>query len=103
MIEAGKTFEKLARVQGTNLQDPDDAANSMVDAYKAYRNEDPKAAIRCLEVAIQRYCYKGNFRRAATHKENLGDVCEKELKDLKAAREHYEQAAEWYEGDEAHA
>lgn len=102
MIEAGKAFERAAEVQTKNLNDADDAANSMVDAFKAYRTEDPKAAVRCLDVAIQRYCSKGNFRRAATHKEHMAEAYE-QMQDTKAALECYEQAAEWYEGDNAYA
>ncbi|KAL2112484.1 hypothetical protein VUR80DRAFT_7481 [Thermomyces stellatus] len=101
MREAGQAFEKAAAIQTKNLNEPDDAANTMVDAFKAYRTIDPEAASRCLDVAVQRYCVKGNFRRAATHKESLGDLYETELGDNKKAMECYEAAAGWYEGDNA--
>jgi alpha-soluble NSF attachment protein len=100
--EAGKAFERAAEVQTKNLNDPDDAANTMLEAYKVYRTEDPKAAIRCLDTAIQRYCAKGNFRRAATHKEHMAETCE-QMQDTKAAMDNYEQAAEWFESDNAMA
>ncbi|KAH8706688.1 alpha-soluble NSF attachment protein [Ilyonectria robusta] len=102
-VEAGKAFEQAAQVQTQNLKEPDDAANSLVDAFKAYRKDDPPAAARCLNVAIDRYCAKGNFRRAASHKENLGELYEVDLGDNKAALECYEAAAGWYEGDNAAA
>lgn len=102
-VEAGKAFEQAAQVQTQNLREPDDAANSLVDAFKAYRKDDPPAAARCLNVAIDRYCAKGNFRRAASHKENLGELYEVDLGDNKAALECYEAAAGWYEGDNAAA
>jgi len=102
VIEAGRAFERAADIQSKNLNDADDAANTLVDAFKAYRADDPKAAIRCLDVAIQRYCAKGNFRRAATHKEHMAETCE-QMQDTKAALDNYEQAAEWYEGDNAYA
>ena len=75
----------------------------MVDAFKAYRKEDPKAAIRCLRVAVDRYCQRGNFRRAAGHKEAMGEMYEQDLSDPKSALEAYEAAASWYEGDNATA
>ena len=103
MVEAGKAFEQAAQIQTNNLKEPDDAANTLVDAYKAYRKDDPKAAARCLNVAIDRYCAKGNFRRAATHKENLGELYEQELGDQKSAIEAYEKAAGWFEADNATA
>ncbi|KAL0940951.1 alpha-soluble NSF attachment protein [Colletotrichum truncatum] len=101
--EAGQAFEKAAQVQTNNLKEPDDAANTMVDAFKAYRKDDPEAAVRCLDVAVNQYCAKGNFRRAAGHKEALGELFETELGDSKRALEAYEAAAGWYEGDNAAA
>ena len=44
---------------------------------------------------------KGNFRRAATHKQNLAELYEVELQDQKRAMEAYELAAGWYENDNA--
>ncbi|UNI20084.1 vesicular-fusion protein S17 [Purpureocillium takamizusanense] len=102
-VEAGKAFEQAAQIQTNKLNEPDDAANTLVDAFKAYRKEDPQAAARCLNVAIDRYCSKGNFRRAATHKESLGELYDQDLGDTKSALEAYEAAAGWYEGDNANA
>ncbi len=101
--EAGAAFEKAAQIQTVNLKEPDDAANTMIDAFKVYRKDDPRAAVRCLEVAITQYCAKGNFRRAASHKESMGDLYENELGDMKGALESYEQAANWYDSDNASA
>lgn len=101
--EAGQTFEKAAQIQITNLKEPDDAANTYVDAFKVYRAEAPEDAVRCLDFSINQYCTKGNFRRAASHKENLGDLFENQMGDLKRACDAYETAAGWYEGDGAGA
>ncbi|KAI1343960.1 TPR-like protein [Xylariaceae sp. FL0016] len=101
--EAGQAFEKAAAIQTQHLNEPDDAANTMVDAFKVYRKESPADAVKCLEVSVQQYCKKGNFRRAAQHKENIGEVYEVELGDTKRALECYEAAAGWYESDNAAA
>ncbi|KAI1093440.1 TPR-like protein [Rostrohypoxylon terebratum] len=101
--EAGQAFEKAAAVQTKQLNEPDDAANTLVDAFKVYRKENPEDAVRCLDVAVNQYCKKGNFRRAAQHKENMGEVFENEVGDMKRALECYESAAGWYEGDNAAA
>jgi alpha-soluble NSF attachment protein len=101
--ESGQAFEKAAQISIKNLNEPDDAANMMVDAFKVYRTESPQDAVRCLDAAIDRYCAKGNFRRAASHKESLGEVYEQQLGDPKAALQCYETAAGWYEGDNATA
>jgi alpha-soluble NSF attachment protein len=103
VLEAGQTFEKAAEIQTKNLQEPDDAANTLTDAFKAYRKVDAASAARCLSVAIDRYCAKGNFRRAAGQKEQLAVLYEEELGDAKSALEAYEAAAGWYEGDNANA
>ncbi|OAQ96493.1 hypothetical protein LLEC1_01388 [Akanthomyces lecanii] len=102
-LDAGKAFEKAAEVFTKNLNEPDDAANSLIDAFKAYRKTDPQSAVRCVKVAIQRYCAKGNFRRAASQQEALAEVYEQELNDPKNALEACESAASWYEGDNASA
>jgi alpha-soluble NSF attachment protein len=53
--------------------------------------------------AINHYTMKGNFRRAATHQQNLAEVYEVELGDQKRAVEAYETAAGWFESDNAEA
>jgi alpha-soluble NSF attachment protein len=64
---------------------------------ESYRKDDPEAAARCLDRAIAHYCSKGNFRRAATHKQNLAELYEVELGDNTRAAAAYEEAAGWYE------
>ncbi|KAL1891929.1 vesicular-fusion protein S17 [Ceratocystis pirilliformis] len=102
-VDAGKALEQAANIQEQNLKDPDDAANTRLDAFKAYRKDDPAAAARCVELAIRQYCSRGNFRRAAGHQEALAEIYDTELGNTKAALEAYEQAAGWYEGDNAPA
>jgi alpha-soluble NSF attachment protein len=99
--EAGQAFERAAAIQQQKLNEPDDAANTLVEAFKSYRKDDPEDAARCLEQAIHHYTLKGNFRRAATHKQNIAEVYELELGDQKRAMEAYETAAGWYENDNA--
>ncbi|KAL1992798.1 hypothetical protein VTN49DRAFT_3554 [Thermomyces lanuginosus] len=99
--EAGLAFEKAADIQRNNLNEPDDAANSLTEAFKVYRKTNPEDAVRVLESAIQHYISKGNFRRAASHQQNLGEVYEVEIGNAKKALEAYEKTAEWYESDNA--
>lgn len=101
--EAGEAFEKAASVQRNQLNEPDDEANTLTEAFKAYKKDDPEAAARCLDKAIAHYCSKGNFRRAATNKQNLAELYEVELGDNTRAAAAYEEAAGWYEGDNAEA
>ncbi|KAH0609936.1 uncharacterized protein H6S33_012482 [Morchella sextelata] len=100
--EAGQAFEKAAEIQ-LKINEPDDAANTHVEAYKAYKKDDPSAAARVLEKAISHYTLKGNFRRAATHQQNLAELFELELGDIKRAIDAYELAGDWFQGDNAEA
>ncbi|KAK3675053.1 vesicular-fusion protein S17 [Recurvomyces mirabilis] len=100
---AGQTFEKVAELQRSKLNEPDDAANSMVEAFKSYKKDEPESAARCLDQAINHYTMKGNFRRAATQKQQLAELFEVEVGDQKRACEAYETAAGWFEADNAEA
>ncbi len=49
------------------------------------------------------YTSRGNFRRAATHQQNLAEIYKNELGDKKKAMEAYKTTAEWFESDNAGA
>ena len=101
--EAGQAFEKAAKVLTEKVNEPDDAANANNDAAKAYGKEYPEDSVRCLKLVIQQYCSRGNFRRAAREKENMGERYESEMGDRKNAILAYTDAANWYEGDGSQA
>ncbi|OAX84206.1 hypothetical protein ACJ72_01416, partial [Emergomyces africanus] len=44
--EAGMAFEKAAAVFTNNLNEPDDAANILTEAFKVYRKTEPEDAAR---------------------------------------------------------
>ncbi|KAL9640818.1 MAG: hypothetical protein Q9164_000053 [Protoblastenia rupestris] len=100
--EAGRAYEQAAALQKNKLNEPDDMANTLQEAYKAYRKTSPQDAARVLSQAIDHYLSKGNFRRAATQKQYLAELYE-EIQDRKEARTAYEDAARWYEDDNAAA
>lgn len=83
----------------------DDAPNTLVEAYKAYRRTDPKDAARTLSQAIDLFTKRANFRRAAGYQFNLAELYEQETELFPPAKsmEAYELAAEWYAGDQADA
>ena len=93
---------EAAALQRDKLNEPDDAANTDQEAYKAYRKVSPQDSARVLSRAINHYLTKGNFRRAATQKQYLAELYE-EIEDRKQARQAYEEAARWYEDDNAGA
>ncbi len=100
--QAGRAFEKAASIQNSKLSEPGDAANTLTEAFKAYRKTDPEDAARVLNQVVSHYTSTGNFRRAAGHMETLGGLYE-ELDDRKRALEAYSTAASWYEDDNAEA
>ncbi|KAI9768593.1 MAG: vesicular-fusion protein S17 [Geoglossum simile] len=101
--EAGQAFERAAYFQRNSLKEPDDAANTLMDAFKCYRMSEPSDAARVIREAINHYETKSNFRRAATLLENLGELCEKELNNNKEAIKAYETGAKYYRDDLAEA
>ena len=77
-------------------------ANTLQDAFKAYRKSSPEDAVRCLSQAIDHYLSKGEFRRAATQKQLVAEVY-KEIGDRPKARSAYEATAQWYEDENSPA
>src|SRR5271169_1054976 len=102
--EAGEALEKAAQMQ-LKTDEKDDAANTLVEAYKSYRRTDPQDAARVLKQAISLFTAKGNFRRAAGYQFNLAELyeAESELFPAKDALDAYDAAAEWYASDQADA
>jgi alpha-soluble NSF attachment protein len=78
-------------------------ANTLTEAFKVYRKDSPADAARVLTTAISHYTSRGNFRRAATHQQNLAEVYEMEIGDQKKALKAYDTAAGWFEADNAEA
>jgi len=78
-------------------------ANTLTEAFKVYRKDSPADAARVLTTAISHYTSRGNFRRAATHQQNLAEVYEMEIGDQKQALKAYDTAAGWFEADNAEA
>ena len=56
-----------------------------------------------MDGAVKIYTANGNFRRAATNMQTLGELYELEVDDKKSALQSYETAANWYSDDNAEA
>lgn len=56
--EAGQALEHAAQIQADKINEPDDAANTWQEAFKAYRKTDPQDAARVLQFAINHYTSK---------------------------------------------
>lgn len=53
--------------------------------------------MRCINIAINRYCVKGSFTRAARRKKDLAELFEAQPGERANAVESYETAARWYD------
>lgn len=98
---AGQTFEKAAACQ-EQTEVKEDAANTYVEAFKSYKQTDPEDAARCLEKAVVSFTSRGQFRRAANYKMDLGGIYE-QLDRQSEAVDAYKTAGDWYVQDQASA
>uniref|UniRef100_A0A8C6TZC4 N-ethylmaleimide-sensitive factor attachment protein, beta b n=1 Tax=Neogobius melanostomus TaxID=47308 RepID=A0A8C6TZC4_9GOBI len=99
---AGAAFCKAARLH-MQLQNKHDSAVSFIDAGNAYKKSDPNEAIKCLNAAIDIYTDMGRFTIAAKHHISIAEIYESELVDMEKAIAHYEQAADYYKGEESNS
>lgn len=70
-------------------------------ASKAYRKASPADSARCLQLLIAHRKSEGEFRRATKPQQELAELYENELGDVKAAIEAWETAGRWFENDRA--
>lgn len=78
-----------------------DAATNFVDASNCYKKSDPNEAVSCLLKAIEIYTDMGRFTIAAKQHQNIAELYESECVDLSRAMQHYEQAADYFRGEES--
>ncbi|CAG9793556.1 unnamed protein product [Diatraea saccharalis] len=78
-----------------------DAATNFVDASNCYKKCDPNEAVSCLLKAIEIYTDMGRFTVAAKQHQNIAELYETECVDLARAMQHYEQAADYFRGEES--
>lgn len=83
------------------MQSKHDAATNFIDAGNAFKKADPQEAINCLNRAIEIYTDMGRFTIAAKHHISIAEIYETELVDIDKAVAHYEQAADYYKGEES--
>ncbi|CAM9787150.1 unnamed protein product [Lampetra planeri] len=99
---AGNAFCQAAKLH-LQLQSKHDAATNFVDAGNAFKKADPQEAINCMNRAIEIYTDMGRFTIAAKHHITIAEIYETELVDIEKAIAHYEQAADYYKGEESNS
>ncbi|KAK3595950.1 hypothetical protein CHS0354_032463 [Potamilus streckersoni] len=97
---AGNAFCRAATIQ-LQLNSRHDAATQYVDAGNAYRKADPQEAVNCMLKAVEIYTDMGRFTIAAKHHMTIAEIYETDLADIEKAISSYEQAADYYKGEES--
>jgi len=100
--QAGQAFEEAARLQ-LAMGSKHEGATHFVDAGNCYRKGDPNAAITSFHKAIEIYTDMGRFTMAAKHHITVAEIYETELSDMEKAVQNYEQAADYYKGEESNS
>ncbi|BFZ11861.1 hypothetical protein BsWGS_14900 [Bradybaena similaris] len=98
--QAGKAFEEAAQLQ-LAMGGKKDAATYYIDAGTSYRKEDPNASVSAIHKAIEIYTDIGDFSVAANYHITLAEMYASELSDTEKAVQNYEQAADYYKGEES--
>lgn len=99
---AGTAFMEAAQLQIT-LQSKHEAGQRFVDAGNCFKKTDVEEAVRAFEMAINIYTDMGRFTMAAKHHITVAEIHEGNSSDLEKAIFHYEQAAQYYKGEEANS
>lgn len=97
---AGLQFVKAAELQ-KQLDNQNDVANHLVEAYKCFKLVSPSDAIDALKQAIHIFLTQnGQFRRAANFQMDLAELYE-QIDDVANALESYEKAGDYFSTDHA--
>uniref|UniRef100_A0A673JIU3 N-ethylmaleimide-sensitive factor attachment protein, alpha a n=1 Tax=Sinocyclocheilus rhinocerous TaxID=307959 RepID=A0A673JIU3_9TELE len=94
---AGDAFCKAAQLH-LQVQSKHSAAINFLDAGNAFKKADPQGTTH---IAIDIYTDMGRFNIAAKHHISIAEIYESELLDIDKAISHYEQAADYYKGEES--
>jgi len=97
---AGNAFVQAAELHQKTANKHDAAAN-YVDAGTCYKKSDPNEAVNNFTKAIEIYTDLGRFSMAAKHHITVAEIYESEAVDIEKAIQHYEQAADYYKGEES--
>uniref|UniRef100_A0A8C6ZY58 NSF attachment protein beta n=1 Tax=Nothoprocta perdicaria TaxID=30464 RepID=A0A8C6ZY58_NOTPE len=85
----------------TRLEEACEMYTRAANMFKIAKNWSE--AINCLNAAIDIYTDMGRFTIAAKHHITIAEIYEAELVDIEKAIAHYEQAADYYKGEESNS
>lgn len=97
---AGRAFCEAAALH-LKQGNKHDASNCYVDAGISYKKSDPQEAINCYLKGIEIMTDMGRFSTAAKHHMTVAEIYENDVVDLEKAISHFEQAADYFKGEES--
>ncbi|GLV40747.1 alpha Soluble NSF attachment protein [Carabus blaptoides fortunei] len=100
--QAGSAFCEAASLHA-KAGSRHDAATNFVDAANCYKKSDTNEAVSCLLKAIEIYTDMGRFTMAAKYHQTIAEIFETDGMDLEQAVQHYEQAADYFRGEESNS
>ncbi|KAI8619527.1 soluble NSF attachment protein [Chytriomyces sp. MP71] len=100
--ESGDAYQSGANLL-LRMGEKDEASTAFINAAKSYKKSNPLESISALNSAVAILIEKGRFSAAASNQKQIAETYETEVGDIKGAREAYEKAGEWYQGEESHA
>jgi alpha-soluble NSF attachment protein len=100
--ESGDAFYQQGQVL-EKLGERDEAAGCYLTAAKSLKKEYPKEAVDVLKIAVAILTEKGRFSAAAANQKQIAEIYETDIANLEAAMDAYDQAGEWYSGEDSTA
>lgn len=100
--EAADAFLKQAEVL-IKINEKDEAANAYLNASKSLRKTNPLECIFSIQKAVVIFSERGRFQQAANQQKTIAEIYEVTLEDLPKALVAYEQAADWYRGEDSNS
>ena len=97
---AGKAFCEAANLH-LKLGSKHDASNCFINAGNSYKKSDPQEAVNCFMKGIEILTDMGRFSMAAKHHVTVAGIYETDIVDLQKAIMHFEQAADYFNGEES--
>ncbi|KAI9248102.1 soluble NSF attachment protein [Sporodiniella umbellata] len=98
--EAGDAYLKAAELYRTTPEFHFECSKAFENASKCLKRMDAQAAIDVLKLAISVDKDACNFRNAAKHHQEIAEIYETEIIDLRGARENWEEASKLYMADD---
>ncbi|XP_003740040.1 alpha-soluble NSF attachment protein-like [Galendromus occidentalis] len=98
----GSAYSKSAELH-FKVGNKHEAATLYTEASHCYKRTEPHKAIECLRKGNEIYTDMGRFTMAAKNHQAIAEIYEETIQDFEKSIYHYEQAADFYKGEEAHS